>query len=321
LKLSVGDSKIGRWIGWTAAAAFFLFYGVASLADDSAEIARRALPLVKIDGKPLTIFFFEEAAKRRNPAALASEAARAEFLDELIDEILLADEATRRGYDRHEEVQTLYKKTLASIMRIVIETPIDAVEPSEQELREYYDSHLDKYHRPAWVRAKHRVFEDEQAARRVLRELLENKPTEANGDEWLDTGYFRRPKDGEKGDADVLPQLAEAAFTLKKDGEVFSSLIRSAKGLHILMRTDYRPAIIISFEKAKRRGLADDYRRTLKRQTFEDTLELLKKRYPVEIDEAALMEVVIVPCGREIHRHGAVPQHRDGSASFRRDGL
>ena len=291
-----------RRVGWTAAVALFLTSVLSALANDDTEAARLGLPVADINGKPMTIYYFEAAAKRLSRAeraALTSEAGKLAFLNELIADRVQADEAVRRGYNRHETVQVLLKKKLATMMKIVIELPVEEMVPSEEELRQYYNQHLDDYHRPAWCRASHMVFEDEKEAKRVLHMLLTRKPSEEGfrgvGKQVLDMGYFRRPEEQQTGDAKTLPQLAEAAFALEEDGEIYPELIHSEQGYHILMRKGYRPAIVISFERANGRGFEIKFKRALKRQKLKEAIESLKKKYPVVIHEKALMEVVIDP--------------------------
>ena len=129
----------------------------AEEAAEAGEAARLRLPLAQINGKPITIYYFEAAAarlERPERHALASPSGKEAFLNELITTRLQAEEAIRRGYDRHETVQALLRKKLASMMEIVIRSPVDGLEPSEDELRLYYEQHLDEFQRPEMMRAR-----------------------------------------------------------------------------------------------------------------------------------------------------------------------
>lgn len=287
----------GKQVRRISAAALLSAFALRAAAEEDTEEARLASPVVQIDGQSRSVYYFEEFSKTLKSSNLFdTDNYKRSLLEEVISERLLANEAARRGYNRHRDVQSLRKKVLASMMKTVIEQPIDEMVPSEEALRRYYDEHPEDFHRPDWTRARYLRFETEHSAERTLRKLLAaqtNKSAEPPVNQWIDTGYFRRPTDGKVNDSDISPKLADAAFTLRNNGEIFQTLIRTELGYHILMRTDYRPAIHISFEKAMKRGLSEVFKKALKKKRFEETIASLQKRYPVEINEAALMEVKI----------------------------
>jgi peptidyl-prolyl cis-trans isomerase C len=272
------------------------------MADDADEAARLGLPLAKINGDPLTIYYFEAAAARLAPEerlALSSETGKERFLHELVTERLQAEEAVRRGYDKHAAVQALLKKKLASMMEIVIGYPVREMVPSEDELRHYFEAHPSEFQTPEMMRARHMVFKDRKKAREVLQMLLVKKPSEerflGGGKKGLDMGFFPRPEARTKGDLKTVPALAKAAFTLEKDGDIYPELISSRHGYHILMRTGHREAEHKTFEEVRQRGLVSAYKAALRDQKVEEGIEALKKRYPVVIHEEVLEEVRFDP--------------------------
>jgi peptidyl-prolyl cis-trans isomerase C len=264
------------------------------------------LPLARIDGKPLTVYYFERAAtglKDFEREKLATEKGRMEFLFELIDVELQAQEAVRRAYDRHEEVQEAFKENLARAMEMYLRINTEAQDPTEDDLRRYYDDHPDRFNTSEKVRAKHILVKDKNTAQRLLMSVLKTRPSpsvfgrlaKGGGDgalKSLDLGFITRPGEPREGDPPKTQAIAEAAFKLKQDGEIYPELIESEHGYHILMRTGYAPRKHISYEEAKDRGLEDAVRMEILKKKVDEKVEALKEKFPVVVYDDNLKEIV-----------------------------
>jgi peptidyl-prolyl cis-trans isomerase C len=279
-------------------------------SEDPGEKARQALPAAHINDETVTVGFLEKAIQlqqvgmvHRQP--MNKEQAR-EFLDRMVDSILMADEAKRRSYDKNPEVMAITKNKLASLMHRHITDEVGEPEPNDEDLRKYYDEHYDTYHKPEKVRARHILIKDKAKAESLLKKALENDvkqqefrkmAKETTEDEYTqkhggDLGFFSRPAERKEGDPEVDKKIVEAAFKLEKNGDVYPKLVETDKGFHIVMRTGHRKKMDLSFEDSKDR-IKLLVGREMKKTQVEEHINKLKERYPVEIFEENLKNVVI----------------------------
>jgi parvulin-like peptidyl-prolyl isomerase len=275
----------------------------------SKDEARLALPVAKIDGQAMTLEYFESTAQRQSPLMrkeLEDEAKRKDFLEKLINMELLAAEAERRGYSKHEEVQTVLKNQLASLMHRRIADGIAEEDPTEDAMRKYYEDNIDNYKKPEKMRARHILVTDKAKAEQLLKDVLKKKPSqyefrrlaqENSEDEETrlrggDLTFFPRPADKREGDPDVEPEVAEAAFKIKENGDVHPELVKSSKGYHVIMRTGHREKMDLTFEDSKDR-LTLLVKREERKNKVEAAIDALKERFPVELQEENLKDVVI----------------------------
>jgi parvulin-like peptidyl-prolyl isomerase len=284
--------------------------GAAEDPEDPDEKARQALPVVNINDESVTVGFLEKAIQlqqvgmvHRQP--MNRQQAR-EFLDRMVDSILMADEAKRRGYDKNPEVIAITKNKLASLMHRHITDEVGEPEPSEEDLKKYYDEHYDTYHKPEKVRARHILIKDKAKAQSLLKKALENDvkqqefrkmAKEVTEDEHTqkhggDLGFFTRPAEREEGYPEVDKKIVEAAFKLEKNGDVYPKLVETDKGFHIIMRTGHRKKMDLSFEDSEIR-IKTQVGHEMRKAQVEERINKLKKRYPVEIFEENLKHVVI----------------------------
>lgn len=278
-------------------------------AGDSADEARLALPVAKIDGEPMTLGYLESTAERQSPLQrkeLEDPAKRKEFLEKLINMELLAAEAARRGYDKHEEVQTVLNNQLASLMHRKIADGIQEEEPTEDAMRKYYEDNIDSYKKPEKMRARHILITDQAKAEQLLADIKKKKPSqyefrrlaqENSEDESTrlrggDLTFFPLPAEKREGDPDVEPEVAEAAFKIKENGEVYPELVKSSKGYHVIMRTGHREKMDLSFEDSKDR-LVLLVKREERKNKVEAAIDALKDKFPVVLHEENLKDVVI----------------------------
>lgn len=282
---------------------------VATPADDGADKARLAKPVAKVDGVEIPLSELEMYVDRQNPLAraeLADPAKRRELLDRIIAAELLAAEAGRRGFSEDPEVASVRKSQLASLMhnRIAEETP--EVEPTEEQMRKYYDAHSDSYNKPEKVRARHILVSDKAKAEKLLADMLAKSPSQyefrriaqeqsedaATKSRGGDLTFFPRAAERGPEDPEVPEAVASAAFGLRENGQIARELVKSDKGYHIVMRTGHREKMNLSFEDAKDR-LSVLVKREERKNAIEAAIDALERRYPIAMHEENLKDVVI----------------------------
>ncbi|MGA1826212.1 MAG: peptidylprolyl isomerase [bacterium] len=178
-------------------------------------------------------------------------------------------------------------------------------EISEEQLKNYYDAHKEKFQNDPMVRASHILIKVEnnadeaawkQAEEKIkeiltkikngedfaeLAQKLSNCPSGARGG---DLGFFTKER--------MVPEFSEAAFSMKK-GDI-SDIVKTKFGYHIITVTDTKPAGDIPFEECKDQIRAD-LNKTKKVDAIKDYIESLRKNTDIKILVPEFMPVAEHP--------------------------
>lgn len=278
-------------------------------AQDSEEAVRKALPVVKIDDQAISLGDFELMAKTQSPMlqqGLLEKEKRDDFLNKIINMELLATEARRRGYEKDSEVITVQKNQLATLMHKKIAAEFESHEPTEADMKAYYEDNVGNYKKPEKVRARHILVSDKNEGMSILADLLKKKVSqyefrrlaqeksqdEATKNRGGDLTFFTRAADRQDGDPVIDDKIVEAVFNLKENGSIHPKLIETDKGFHIVMRTGHRKAMNLSFEDAKDR-LKQLVKRESHKEKTDKAIDALMEKYKVTLFEENLKDVVI----------------------------
>ncbi|QFI69067.1 peptidyl-prolyl cis-trans isomerase [Sinorhizobium alkalisoli] len=197
---------------------------------------------------------------------------------ELVKEELLANEARALGLDQDD---TIIRRRLAQKVAFLIEDTARLAEPTEDDLRQFYDAHPDRFRQEARVSFVHVFFsgskrQDAAAdARRVLAasDGLGETAIIEQGDQWLAEA---RLEDDTQSDiaAQFGPEFSQEVVALKA-GE-WSGPIESAFGQHLVHVSEIAPPAIRPFAEVKSEVLAqwqDEERRRYQERYFAELLE------------------------------------------------
>ncbi len=173
------------------------------------------------------------------------------------------------------------------VERLFKENIKDLPEPTEEEAREYYDSHIDEFMTPEQVRAAHIVKHVDgtrsqpQAYKEILEvqkkleegaifEELADRESDCPGNGG-DLGYFTRGQ--------MVQEFEDAVFALQI-GQV-SGIIHSSYGYHIAKLYDRRPPQPIPFEQVKDQIL-EYLKREKEEKKNEEFIDQLKEKAVIE---------------------------------------
>jgi peptidyl-prolyl cis-trans isomerase C len=187
----------------------------------------------------------------------ATKKLRAEYPDDLSFRRALADEnLAYEDWEKDVAFSLLQKKVFALVVK-------DVAQPSENEIKAYYEANKSRYHRLARVRLRQIVVANEDDALRIQRSLAAGgdftklakqfsvAPEAENGGltDWI-----------EKGSLDVF----DMAFKLPIGSR--SKILKSAYGYHIFEVLKKEPEAYLSFNEAK-----DKIRALLKERKDQET--------------------------------------------------
>jgi len=259
--------------------------------------------LVTIGERTITVGEFADRLASQSPylqARFESPERRREFLDNLVRFELLVYEAKRRGYADQPDIQRARRTAMTQqLIKKEIDAQLKLADITDEEIQAVYDANPNEYDRPAQVRASDILIKDRSQAEKVLadaqksdinqfRKLARDKSEdEASKKDGGDLQFFAADAEGHPSKA-----VRDAAFTLKRVGDVFPNVVKTREGYHIVMLTGKRAALKRTYEQAKR-AIRHKLAREKKEAAMEALLERLRKDIEVEVDYDALADVKV----------------------------
>lgn len=257
--------RTGAWIAVGTLLAACRPSPVDLPADSVAQIGTRVVS---------TTEFAEEIRRRGVSAPNEEEAARRrrEVLEALVDEESLVQRATTAGLDREPEVQRRIRRLLAQEYR---ERTLGTTNPapSEDELRRWYDAHVEEFMEPAQTRGQlisirfPRKSGDElhQAARQRLTEVraaieASPKPEElfAESARTISDDPGTRRLGGDTGwilpgRLTRWPDAVNAELFALRDQNPLSPILETSEGLYLVRLRERKPPRVRAFEEVRPR--------------------------------------------------------------------
>ena len=245
---------------------------------------------------------------------LQTPAARREYVEGLVRVELLAQEGLRQGLQNDPEVIEMVKKTLAQ-RTLQQNLEKNAPQPTEDEVKAWYDSHQADYERPETIQVQDLFLSADaaDAAKRKGRsaeaEKLRGKAKALKPDD--EPGFAALVKASSDdaltkqvgGDLRAMPlgdlearygaDVARAAKALQTPGEI-SPVVATDKGFHVLRLKARTPGRILPLEEVKMqiRNRLYSERRTA---ASDELMKRLKTESGFTLDEAALAQVAPAP--------------------------
>lgn len=233
---------------------------------------------------------------------------RQELLGEMVDVMLLADYAREKGYDKdpltEQEIREILRDAMLRKAHEDLPPPSDI---PEAEVRAYYDAHRAEFRDPERRRVSAIVLSSEAAANATLEgakkatsvqwgELVRTRSVdsrakaEAPPDLAGDFGFVSPPGDPRGSNALVPEEVRAAVFQIAAPGDVLPRVVKSAGRFYVVKlaaRTEPHDRTFEDVERAIRVRVMQD-----RIKAKDDAmLDELRRKYTVQIDEAALAEV------------------------------
>jgi len=210
------------------------------------------------------------------------------FLDEIIVDEILYQEAVKNKIDKDPEVKNVIEQAKKKIIvaKYLKEKVDDSATVDDEEIKQYYNSHLDEFRTPEIFRASHILAETEGQAKEILKdfeeganfeELARLKSIDQTAEKGGDLGYFARGQ--------LYPEFEKAVSGLKKNE--LSNVFKTRFGYHIVKVTDVKPADIEKFEDVKNR-IKETMLKSRRRARFNEMIERLKGSSRIVINEKML---------------------------------
>ncbi|MDU2220036.1 peptidylprolyl isomerase [Finegoldia magna] len=214
-------------------------------------------------------------------AQFNNEEGRKRLTDELINRKLLFFDAKKSGLDKDEIYVKEVKKQSEELLKdFAMANIINSVRVSDEDLKEYYESHKDSFKVQPTFTASHILVESEDLANEI-KEKIDN-----DGDfTELAKEYSTCPSKEQGGDLGTFQQGQmvkefENALLENEIGDIVGP-VKTQFGYHIINIKDKTEGKVKSFEEAK-----NEVKQTLlqlkQQQAYIDATDKLQKEYKIE---------------------------------------
>ncbi|MBN1871962.1 MAG: peptidylprolyl isomerase [Candidatus Omnitrophica bacterium] len=211
-----------------------------------------------------------------------------EFLDDLIIEELLYQEALRSEVGNDTETQAVIEEAKKKILisRFIKERVDSQVNISEDDIEKYYNDHSEDFMLPERWRASHILVETEEEAREIkgklmdganFEELARSRSIDASAQNGGDLGYFQKGQ--------LIPDFEQEC--LKLDIGETSDVIHSKLGYHIIKLVDKKNPEVQEFESVETL-IKKELERAIKKQILEDLTSNLKQKTDITVNDYLL---------------------------------
>ena len=209
------------------------------------------------------------------------------LVSSLLEEELLAREAKTLGLDQND---TVVRRRLAQKLTFLVDDTSRISEPSDEDLRQFYDTNAERFRVEPRVSFTQIFFNparrqhaetDAKAALVLISTSGGNERKATMGDPTLlDTEFH-------DVDAQTIsnlfgPDFARSVFLLKPGS--WSGPVKSGYGVHLVQITNLRPTTLRPFKEVRPKVL-EEWRRQRENQTKAQYLGKLREKYGVVIDD------------------------------------
>lgn len=225
------------------------------------------------------------ANDKRNPL---TDGDRRHILNRMIEEKLLVERGINMGL---ADTDPNVRKTITSAVIATVTTEASAAEPSESDLKNFYEKNLGYFAQPARIQLQRMIFRGDNAdqrAQQAYQSLTEGQDYLTVKQQLASRDILQLPSSPlppSKLRQYIGPQLTDAALTLAP-GE-FSQPIAEGKGYSLLFVINNEQAAPKPFDSV--RDLVEtEFTRRAGDELLKNYLEQLRRSADVSIDEAFL---------------------------------
>jgi hypothetical protein len=207
------------------------------------------------------------------------------LVTDFLKEELLAREARSLGLDQDD---TIVRRRLAQKLEFLVQDTSTLAEPTERDLRRFYEANPEQFQTDARISFTHVFFSREKRAaaatdaKAALSDLSRGAHAADLGDRLLvDSDIVAADRQSVAGQ--FGRDFADSVFALKPGA--WNGPIESGYGLHLVRVSEVRPGIRREFSEVKTQVL-EYWRQQRQRQDNEKYFASLLKKYDVVVDDS-----------------------------------
>lgn len=202
-------------------------------------------------------------------------------VDELINQELMYLDAKENNLDKDEEYQSMLEENKKALLKsYALNTLIEDVSPTEEDIKNYYDEHKDQMKKAETRVASHILVGSEDKAKEVLEEMEDGLKFEEAAKKYSTCPSKEQGGNlGEFGRGKMIPEFEEKAFSMD-EGEI-SEPVKTQHGYHIIRVEEVSPEGTKSLEESKEE-IKQMLTRLQQQDKYLEKVEELKEKYEVE---------------------------------------
>ncbi len=303
--------------------AYFLGLKQGQGGGDAGELpmrvtSRPGTPVATFGGESISAEELKAQIEEQTPfvrVRYANPEGRKEFLEGLVRFELLAQEAQRKGYHKDPDVLRQHKKNMVSLfVQKEFEEAQQKLPVSDDELKKFYDDHVDDYVKPERVRIAHIFIEapeadkELRAKKRAAAEAALAEVKEKDGRDINAFGHIvrlrsedpqSRPVNGdltyksrEELEARVGKEVADVAFSMRDLNRYHDGIIETPKGYHVIKLLGRESPLDMKFTDV-REAIRTRLLYERRAQNYNRFIADLQQKAGLKIDEKVLEELKI----------------------------
>ena len=293
-----------------------ILFALAAVACNKGGAAQSGPVVAKVGDEVITAAELKHRLDETSPflrARYNTLDRKREFLENLVRNELLAQEAQRQGFDKSPAVKDQMKRAMIQeLIKHQLDEKLTGADIAEADLKSFYDGHLDDFVKPERARVFHIVLsardakEKAEARKKALALLKDIDAREKKGEvNAFQSTAMKESKDPLSapmgGDLRFLsrdelaraysPDLANAAFELKSPGDK-GGPIETPAGVELVKLQVKTVALNRSFDDSKEsiRGRMARERRS---RDYDEWMKKLRDTTKVVVDDAELDKVQV----------------------------
>lgn len=203
-------------------------------------------------------------------------------IEELVNqELLYLDAKENKFHENKDFIDMVEEAQVTMLKSYALNKLIANEDASIEELKEFYDSHMDHYTKGESLVASHILVEEEDKAKEIIQEIEEGLSFEDAAGK-----YSTCPSKevggslGEFSRGQMVPEFEDAAFAMEEG--TISSPVKSQFGYHIIKLDEKKEEGTKSFEEVR----DEIYKQVVglkQQEKYLNKIENLKDKYTVEI--------------------------------------
>jgi peptidyl-prolyl cis-trans isomerase C len=236
-----------KW-GWLIFVGMLIIgTGQMVIADDDPIVARIETEVIRQSELKALI----DEVRAQDTEKLKTVLERKQFLENIIEQKLMAAEARRLGLDQKSDVKMRIQHVVDIILVQAYYAQLrEGAAPSPDEVKAYYDDHPQQFEAPEQVHVKQILVGTKDAAEEAMAELEKGRPFEAVAQEVnIDASKNSGGDIGWHPRGRLVPAFESTAFALQK-GDV-SGIVQTRFGFHIIKLEDRRATSVRPFEEVE----------------------------------------------------------------------
>jgi peptidyl-prolyl cis-trans isomerase C len=258
---------------------------VACHPGKTAEATAKEPIAATVNGTPITARMVDLIAKRGVSAGRPdTPQARATIIDQLALQVVLADEAIKKGLDKSPEVAEQMAALKQSVLaNAYVEDYLKSNPVSDAEVKEAYDR-IKANITGNEYRVRHIVVENESDAKDIIAKLNKDPGAFAKLATQRSQDQGSKDRGGDLGWLDASrmpPELADAVSGLDK-GKFTEAPVKTEYGYHIVLLEDSKPIEAPPIEEVKERLSQQIQQQNVKKQ-----LDALKAAAKIQVADAS----------------------------------